>query len=368
MATLASPALPQPALARDQFMDRVLKSTAGALEVFTAYIGDKLGLYTALAQAGPMNSRELAVHTRTSERYIREWLEQQTVVGYIRCVDPDLGPKDREYYLPAEHAEVLTDPDSLNYLAPLFQLMSGAVKPLSQVVDAFRTGNGVPYEEYGELHEGQARMNRAMFLQQLGPEWLGSMPDVYKRLSDSRPAYIADIGCGHGWSTIGMAASFPNAIVHGFDNDEISIQRAKNNARSNGLESRVQFWTRDAADPELSGRYYLAIAIECLHDMSNPVGALRSMRRLVHSRGTVVVIDERVGHSFTPRGTDMEWLMYGCSVLHCLPVGMAEQPSAGTGTVMRAGTVAQYAREAGFEDIEILPVDHPLFRFYRLID
>jgi 2-polyprenyl-3-methyl-5-hydroxy-6-metoxy-1,4-benzoquinol methylase len=358
---------PATAVARDQFAERVMNSVAGALALFTGYIGDRLGLYLALAQNGPMTSEQLAQRTGTHERYIREWLEQQTVAGFISVDNPGASALERQYRLPAGHDEVLTDAESLNYLAPVFQLIAGVAKPLPEILEAFRTGKGVPYTSYGEMHEGQGRMNRTIFLQQL-PEWLASIPELHTRLQASERPRIADIGCGHGWSGIGMARAYPNAEIHGFDLDEASIGCAMLNVQREGLSDRVRFWIRDAADAEFAGRYDLVIALECLHDMSNPVGALRTMRRLANESGEVIIVDERVGHTFTPGGVDLEWLMYGCSVLHCLPVGMCEQPSAGTGTVMRVGTVREYAKAAGFRDIDVLPIDHMLFRVYRLVN
>jgi hypothetical protein len=124
---------------------------------------------------------------------------------------------------------------------------------------------------------------------------------------------------------------------------------------------------RDAADPALSGSYDLVAAFECLHDMADPVGALRAMRGLAGAQGAVVVMDERVGESFAARNDDTEWFMYGFSVLHCLPVGLADQPSAGTGTVMRPDTFRRYALEAGFRDVEVLPIDNYFYTFYRPI-
>jgi hypothetical protein len=128
----------------------------------------------------------------------------------------------------------------------------------------------------------------------------------------------------------------------------------------------VRIHRHDAASLDLAGQYDLVTAFECVHDMSDPIGALKTMRDLIGEGGTVLVVDERVGERFTPGGNDIEWMMYGWSVLHCLPVGMADHPAAGTGTVMRPDTLRSYAQSAGFRDIEILPIDNFFFRFYRL--
>jgi 2-polyprenyl-3-methyl-5-hydroxy-6-metoxy-1,4-benzoquinol methylase len=352
---------------RDLFVERLLKSTAGVFEIFTVYIGHRLGFYEAMASGEWLTSAELASKAGAHERYVREWLEQQTVAGILRVADPNADAKSRRFRLPEGHREVLVERDSLNYLAPLAQLVAGAVRPLELVLKAYREGGGVPYEEYGaDLREGQAAMNRAMFLKQLGAEWLAAIPEVHARFQANPPARVADIGCGAGWSSIGIAQAYPRVRVDGYDLDAPSIEMARANCSEAGLGHRVSFYTRDASDPTLAGRYDLVTAFECVHDMSDPVGALRTMRNLAGENGVVVVADERVGDSFTEKGDEVEWMMYGWSVLHCLPVGMADQPSAETGTVMRPDTLRGYARQAGFRDIEVLPIDHFFFRFYRL--
>ncbi|MCC7446381.1 MAG: class I SAM-dependent methyltransferase [Anaerolineae bacterium] len=352
---------------RDTFVERLLKATAGVFDIFTLYIGVQLGFYRALHDGGVLTSAELAARTHTHERYVREWLEQQTVAGILEVEDERLDAANRRYCLPAGHIEVLIERDSLNYLAPLAQLVVGVTHPLVQILDAYRTGGGVPLSAYGtDFREGQAGINRPAFLNQAAQEWLPTMTDVYARLQADPPARVADIGCGFGWSSIGIAQHFPKVRVDGFDFDEPSIIAARANAEQSGVADRVRFHVHAVGDGHLDGPYDLVTAFECVHDMSQPVAALRAMRRMVGDRGAVLIADERVGDTFTAKGNDVEWMMYGWSVLHCLPVGMAEQPSAGTGTVMRADTLTQYATEAGFSRVEVLPIDNFFFRFYRL--
>jgi 2-polyprenyl-3-methyl-5-hydroxy-6-metoxy-1,4-benzoquinol methylase len=354
---------------REQLIERILTATTGAMEMFSIYLGDRLGLYEVLAQDGPLTPPELARRTGTAERYIQEWLEHQTVVGLLSVDDPDLSANRRRYTLPAGHEEVLANAESVHYLAPMAQLLAGVVSPLPSLVDAYRTGRGIAYSEYGnDTVEGQGRINRSVFLRQLGPDWLAAMPDLDARLRETGAA-VADIGCGVGWSAIAMAMHYPTARVDGFDLDATSIDLARSHALSvkNGrLSDRLEFRVADAGDPALSGRYDLVTAFECLHDMSDPIGALGTMRRLVKPEGTVLIVDERVGTSFLGGDGDLDGLMYGWSVLHCLPVGMHGEDSAGTGTVMRPETLERYAREAGFSRVEIVPVDAGFFRLYRL--
>jgi SAM-dependent methyltransferase len=353
---------------RDAFIERFLQSAAGTFSMFSIYIGDRLGLYRALAEGGSATSAELAERTGTHERYIREWLEQQTVAGILEVENESHGTASRRFSIPAGHVEPLIDCGSLNYMVPMAQLLVGAVRPLPAVLDAYRNGGGVSFDEYGsDLREGQTAINYPAFWHQLPDEWLPAIPDIHAHLGQADPpARIADIGCGYGWSSLGMARGYPNVHVDGFDLDAPSIERAQENAKRNRLTERVHFQVRDAGDPSLAGQYDLVTAFECVHDMTDPVGALKTMRRLVKEGGAVLIVDERVGDAFTAKGNDVEWMMYGWSILHCLPVGMTEENAAGTGTVMRTVTLRKYAAEAGFRNLEVLPIEHFFFRFYRL--
>lgn len=352
---------------RDAFIDQFLNYASGTFNMFSIYIGDRLGFYRALAEGGASTSADLAARTNTHERYAREWLEQQTVAGILIVEDANQSASERRYIIPAGHIEPLIDCDSLNYVVPISQLIAGAVRPMPAILNAYRNGGGVDYNAYGaDLREGQAAINYPAFAHQLPGEWLPAIPDVHNRLQAEPPALVADIGCGYGWSSIGIAKGYPNVRVDGFDLDEPSIDHARINASINGVADRVQFHVRDASDPSLAGKYELVTAFECVHDMTNPVGALQTMRQLAGDNGTVLVVDERVGERFSAKGNDVEWMMYGWSILHCLPVSMADEPASGTGTVMRPGTLEKYALEAGFQKVEILPIEHFFFRFYQL--
>lgn len=352
---------------RDAFVGRIFASALGGFEVLSIYLGDRLGLYRALVEHGPATAKELASHTHTSERYIREWLEQQAAAGILVTDNATAPALDRRYQLPTAHAEVLVSETSLNYMTPLSSALYGLASQLPAVADAFQHGGGVPWADYGDIaRAGQAALNRPVFDQLLGQIWLPSIPDIHKRLRTDPPARIADIACGYGWSSVAMARAYPTVRIDGFDSDEPSIIAAREIAERHGLADRLTFATRDIADPALTGRYDLVTVFEALHDMSRPVEALRNVRRLIADGGAVLIMDENVGESFTAPANEVDRFMYCVSVFLCLPTGMAEQPSAGTGTVMRPDTVRRYASEAGFRDVEILPIEHPFFRFYRL--
>ena len=351
----------------DEMASRIFSSLISAMELFCVYVGDRLDFYRALHEDGPATARELAARAGTNERYTREWLEQQASAGYLAADNPEASADERRFRLPDGYEAVFVDPESLIGGASIAQILAGTVTPLDQLLDAFRTGDGVPYADYGEdLHEGQARVNRPALTHLLTQEWIAAMPDVDARLRADPPARIADIGMGQGWSSIALARAYPRARVDGFDLDEASVAAAQENVRMAGVEDRVTMHMRDAGDPELAGRYDFALAVECVHDMSDPVAVLSAMRRLVGPGGTVLIVDERVPDAFAPNGDEVERMMYGFSVLHCLPVGMVDKPSVETGTVMRRPTFRRYAEQAGFSQIAELPVEHDTFRFYRL--
>jgi SAM-dependent methyltransferase len=352
---------------RDELVERLFGSALGALDLLCVYLGDRLGLYKALADAGPSTSAELASAAGVNERYAREWLEQQAMTGILEAVDPDASDAERLYAIPAGHDEVLLDAHSLNHMAPMAQLLVGCALPIHAVVAAFGTGEGVPYADYGaDLHEGVARANRPLFDNLLATEWLPAVPAIHDRLNGDPPARVADVACGLGRSSIAIARAYPKVTVDGIDLDQASITRAQQLLPGSGVDDRVAFHCQDAANAELSGRYDLVTIFEALHDMSYPVDGLRTARLLLSEGGCVFVGDEKAAKRFALDAGDVERLNYGFSVLHCLPVGMVGENAAGTGTVMREDTVRGYAEQAGFAECEVAPIESDVWRFYVL--
>jgi len=351
----------EPSARRDALVERLFGSTLGAMDVLSVYLGVRLGLYRTLADRGPSSSDELAGAANLNERYVREWLEQQATTGILEVDD------QRRYTLPAGHDEALLDETSLNYVAPFGKLLVACVRPIDALLAAYQSGDGVPYADYGaDLHEGQAEFTRPIFDQLLGSEWFPQIPEVHDRLQADPPARVADVACGQGYSTIAIARAYPKAQVDGIDSDDASIAAARENLGGSGVEDRVTFHHRDAADPGLQGQYDVVYIHEALHDMSYPVDVLRACRGMLAEGGSVVVGDERVPDTFTASGDDVERMYYGFSILHCLPVGMVGEGAAGTGTVMRADTVRRYAEEAAFGGFDVLPIENDFYRFYRL--
>lgn len=335
-------------------------------ELAAVDVGVRLGLYVRLLNSPPMTAGDLAKASGIHARYAREWMERQAASGILEVDDPSKPAQERRYVLPPEHAHVLLDDTSMAYMAPMADLVRAIGRAQEQVERAFQSGRGVPYEAY-DLHEMQAGFTKPTFLNHLAQTWIPALPDVHARLQ-GRAARVAEIGSGCGWASIVLAQSFPRVTVRGFDSDTASVAAARCNAAAAGVSDRVTFDETDVTRADTAGSYDLVFCVEMLHDVPDPVGVLRAMRRLRGPDGTVLVVDEKAQERFTVPADELERFFYAASVLHCLPVGMASETSAGTGTVFRPETLRLYAHEPGFTRVEILPVEHPQFRLYRLFE
>jgi 2-polyprenyl-3-methyl-5-hydroxy-6-metoxy-1,4-benzoquinol methylase len=326
-----------------------------------------MGYYEALAALASATPAQLATYVGANERYTREWLEQQAGSGLLEvAVDSD-DDDARSYRLIPGTEAAFTDTTGEQPILHFVRSTMASVLATPDVIKCFRTGKGLPFSHFGEdMRVAQAMGTRWGFLTELAERWMPAMPDVHVLLSSKNDARIADIGFGMGWSSIALARAYPNAQVDGLELDEASVRNAQALADENGLSDRVHFKVQDAADPALSGRYDFAFAFECVHDMANPVGVLAAMRGLVGPGGTVLIVDEKVGDKFSAPLDDVERFMYGYSLFHCLPGSMDGDNPAGTGTVMRQSTLRQYAADAGFASVDVLPIENDFFRFYRL--
>ena len=357
----------------DDLADRVLQAALGSADLLSIYLGDRLGYYQSLATDGPATAVQLAGRTGTHPRYVREWLEQQAVTGFVEVTTTEpTTPADRRFALSVPAREVFTDEQSVSYLAPLARTFAASMRQLPAIVEAYRHGGGVSWQQLGsDARESQADLNRPWFTHAL-PAALAGVPWLDGSLRRTG-AQVADIGCGAGWSTLALAGAYPGATVHGYDADEPSVSLARANLAESGLAhstrapaSRVQFTVADAAGMPADS-YDVVFAFECIHDMSAPVEVLSAARRSLREGGSVVVMDEAVADAFAAPGDDVERLMYGFSLLVCLPDGMSHTPSEATGTVMRPDTLRQYGRRAGLSQFEVLDgVGFGFWRFYRL--
>ncbi len=351
------------------YAERLFETGLVALEAVTISLGRELGLYGHLATTSGATPPKLAEAAGIDPRYAREWLEQQAAAGLIAVEVNSEDPDQRCYSLSSAAQECLLRPESMASVGPLLDLLPSIGRVFPTLVKAFRTGEGVPYADYA-IHDAQGDFNRPAFLNLLASEWLPSVPGVTERV-DNGPATVAEIGCGEGWAAIAIARAWPEVRVDGFDNDDASIAAARKHAAAAGVGDRVRFElldvTRDLPASVETGTYDIVLAFEMIHDLAQPQKALAAMRTLGKPDAVHLVVDEKVAETFeAPTDNPVERLFYAASVLHCLPVGMAESPSVGTGTVMRPATFRTYADEAGFAAVEILPIEHDLFRFYRL--
>lgn len=349
----------------DELAERVFGALLGTVDILSVFLGDRLGWYRSLVSDGPATPPQLAARTSTHARYAREWLEQQAVTGFLALDHPDDDPDARVYSIPTATAEVMTDEASLSYLAPLARMFAAIGPQLPDLLEAYRSGGGVSWDQLGtEARESQADGNRPWYQHQLANA-LAGVPQVHEALS-APGAVIADVGCGGGWSSIALAKAYPEATVEGFDIDAPSVAMATANAAEQGVDDRVRFTAGDAAGMPRS-RFTAAFAFECVHDMPQPVAVLAAARASLAPGGFVVVMDEAVAEEFSPHGDELERVMYGFSLLVCLPDGMSAPGSVGTGTVMRPATLRRYAEAAGFTGFEILPIEEfGFWRFYLL--
>jgi 2-polyprenyl-3-methyl-5-hydroxy-6-metoxy-1,4-benzoquinol methylase len=348
--------------------ERLMAAAVGTLDILVIALGDRLGYYRLLAGREPLTAPSLAAASRTAPRYAREWLEQQAVTGLLEVLDPGQEPDARRYRLRPGVAAVLADPDQLTYLAPLARQLAAAARQLPALAQAYRSGDGVPWAAHGpDMRESEADMNRPGYLRLLAEDWLAALPEVQRRLRTAPPARVADIGCGAGWSCIGLARGYPMLRVDGYDLDAASVELARHNIAAAGLADRVRVHQADITTTTTDrGPYDLVTAFECLHDLPHPVPALTAMRRLAGRAGTVLIADMNAAHRFTAPGDDLERLLYGFSLLICLPDSMSTSGSAATGTVLRPDTVRDYAARAGYTRIDTLPIEHDIWRFYHL--
>jgi len=324
-----------------QFVFRAVDEVGATLNTALVVMGDRLGLYRALAGAGPLSPAEVAERTGTAERYVREWLNAQAAGGYVEY-DPDSG----RYILLPEQAVALTDPDSPAYLPGFFQIALGSVLDAPKIVEAARSGAGFGWGEHvHDVHEGCERFFRPGYNANLVSGWLPALDGVVAKLE--RGALVADVGCGYGASTILMAQAFPNSTFTGSDYHNGSIETAHQHAREAGVTGRVSFETAPAA--AYSGTDYdLVTMFDCLHDMGDPVGAARHVRGTLKADGTWMIVEphagDRVEENFNPVGR----AFYSFSTLLCTPASLSQDVGLALGAQAGEARIRDVVTAGGF--------------------
>jgi ubiquinone/menaquinone biosynthesis C-methylase UbiE len=331
----------------DIFTEKVITELGATLNSALVFVGDKLGLYKAMAKAaGPITSEELAKRTETNERYIREWLAAQVCSNYIVY-----DRKTNTYSLPPEHALVLVDENNPFNLMGLFQHIISAVKTESSLTEAFRTGSGIDWSRHdNDFFEGQERFSRPNYKNNLVQKWIPALDSgmVEIKLKEGG-AKVADIGCGHGISTMIMAKAYPNSTFTGFDYHQPSIEKARQRAAKAGFGNRVKF--EIASSAEFPGDDYSLITFfDCFHDMGNPLAVAKHAREaLKQKNGTCMIIE----FPFSDRLQDnllnpLARAAYAASVFICFPASLAQKGSAGLGLIPGEAKIRDIMRDAGF--------------------
>ncbi len=328
----------------DAFAGQLVGDLAAAYSGVMANIGHKLGLYQALAGAGAMTSAELAERTSTHERYVREWLNNQAAGGYV-TYDAATGT----YTLPDEQAMLLADAESAMFVAPAFDVVSSVWRDEDMVAEAFRSGRGIGWHEHDcRLFHGVEAFFRPGYKANLAAIWIPALEGVEARLREG--GRVADVGCGHGASTVIMAEAYPKATFHGFDYHEASIETARSRAAAAGVQDRVAFDVATAKS--YGGRDYdLICFMDCFHDLGDPLGAAEHAREALAPDGTVLLVEpfanDRVEDNLNPIGR----LYYAASTALCTPNSLSQEVGLALGAQAGEARLAEILHQAGFGQV-----------------
>ena len=330
-----------PAVDEQRLMEFVFKAVGDFGSLLTCsmvVIGDKLGLYRALAGAGPLTAAELADRTGTTERYVYEWLCAQAAAGYL-TVDGN------RFTLPAEQAIALTDESSPACVVGGFELMLAAVRSTDRLVEAFRSGEGVGWHEHhADLFEGCERFFRPGYAANLVSTWIPALDGVEARLKAG--ARIADVGCGYGASSVLLAQAFPQSTVTGIDYHAGSIEAAQQRAAEAAVGSRTKFTVGRATD--LPGTYDLICLFDCLHDMGDPAGACAYLLEHLTPDGTLLIVEPFAGDSVADNLNPVGQVYYGASTLLCTPNSLSQEVGTALGAQAGEARLREVVTGAGF--------------------
>jgi SAM-dependent methyltransferase len=325
----------------EAFMGQAVTDMGAIISAPLMLIGEKLGLYKAMAGAGPLTSQEVAERSGAAERMVREWLRNQAAGGYV-----SYDAESDRYTLPDEHALALADEDSPFYILGVYDSVASLYADEDRILEAFRSGEGMGWHEHDHrLFRGTERFFRPGYRAHLVAEWIPALDGVREKLE--RGARVADIGCGHGASTVIMAEAFPRSEFVGFDYHEASIERARQAAAEAGVSEQVSFAVASAKDYPGSG-YDLVCVFDCLHDMGDPVGASRHVHETLDADGTWMIVEpfanDRVEENLNPVGR----VFYGASTVICTPASLAQEVGLALGAQAGEERLTEVLREGGF--------------------
>ena len=323
-----------------EFVHKALGDVGSALTASLVVIGDRLGLYRAMADGQPVTPAELAKRTETTERSVREWLAAQAAAGYLEY-DAATG----RYTLPPEHGLALVDENSPAFVAGAFQAMTAAMRAEPKVREAFRSGCGLGWHEHDpELFHGVERFFRPGYNANLVNAWIPALDGVQAQLE--RGARVADIGCGHGASTIILAKAFPRSNFVGFDYHGPSIESARQRAAESGVADRVRFEVASAKS--YPGSYELVVSLDCLHDMGDPAGAAAHVKQSLAPDGTWMLVEPYAGDKVEDNLNPVGRIFYSVSTLVCTQASLAQEVGTALGAQAGEARLREVATRAGF--------------------
>jgi SAM-dependent methyltransferase len=323
-----------------------------------SYMGDRLGIFRALADAGPVTSAALAGRTGLDERYLREWLSAMACGGYLIY-----DPAAKTFTMPPEHAMVLARDDSPFFAGGFVEMTIPNIAVVPKVMESFRKGGGVPQSEYPpETWEAMERMTAPMYRHQLVKNWLPTMPDVMAKLKEGRAAL--DVGCGSGRAAIAIAQAFPKAKVFGYDSHPATIERAQANAKAAGLADRITFERFDCTKLP-AAKFDFISAFDVVHDAADPVALLRSIRGALKPGGACLMVEVNVSSRLEDNIGPFGRMMYSVSTLYCLTTSLAHG-GAGIGACMGQAKAQEIASAAGFAHFRRLPINDLFSALYEL--
>lgn len=328
----------------DDFSGQVVGDLAAAFSGVMVNIGHRLGLYRTMAGAGPMTSATLAARAGLTERYVREWLNNQAAGGYVAY-----DAVEKTYLLPDEHALVLAECESAAYMAQAFDAATSIWKTVDRTVDVFRNGEGIGWHEHDVgVFCGIESFFRPGYRANLTSKWIPALDGVEKKLRIG--ATVADVGCGHGASTIVMAEAYPNSTFYGFDYHTASVETARQRAQDTGMGHRVAFEVTDAQGYSPVG-YDLICFMDCLHDLGDPVGAARHARQALAPDGTVLLVEPFAGDAVEDNLNPVGRLYYALSTTLCTPNSLSQNGGDALGAQAGEARLTEVMREAGFSRI-----------------
>jgi len=337
---------------------RVVGDQAGAFTMALGYIGDRLGIFAALRDAGPVTSEALAAIAGLNERYVREWLRAMVASEYV-----EYDPETETYRMDPEQAHVLAFEDSPMFVGGAFHITLPSLLNVPRVMDAFRRGGGVPYDELGaDVPCAMERFFRPGYKHHLNTEWLPAVPGLVQRLT--RGIDVLDVGCGRGQSTVHMAEAWPASRFTGLDYHGESIAGAMKNAADRGL-SNVSFLQEAAHRISRDRQYDLICSFDCIHDMVDPLETLKTIRSVLKEDGVYIWAEPNLSHLAHENRNPIGRAFHAVSPLHCLTVSLAYD-GAGLGTVIGEKGARDLASQAGFVSFERLPIPNPFNQFFAL--